>query len=217
MSPSPVLRSCAALLVAAACAASGGRVVQLQSEAYTCGAAAGLGCGLALDPVLRSIDELEGVEASSVSWDGRTFRIELDPGADSRRVAEEATALLEGGSCCPLGPGEAAGGARPGEWFDAEQVVALSRYEAAVLAARFATRVLAEVPLEADAAERLLVVLREALQRAFEQAHARGGGLGRLREQLPEGWPRLEARVRELAGEEQAAAILAALERELGE
>ena len=41
--------------------------------------------------MLEQIDTLEGVEESSVSWDGRYFRIELVPGSDPERVAAEAT------------------------------------------------------------------------------------------------------------------------------
>jgi hypothetical protein len=209
--------SLAALLLAA-CATSGDqRYVILESDSYGCGAAEGLGCGLAIAPVLEQIDTLEGVEESSVSWDGRYFRIELVPGSDPDRVAAEATSLLEGEACCVTASRGKAKPAEADQWFNSEQTLALSRHEASVIAADLMAEVQAEVELEPDAAEKLGTVFREELERAFEQAHAEGGGVYRLREQLPEGWTRLEARIAELLSQDQARAVLAVLEREIQE
>ena len=175
------------LALATACAATPASddIVFLESESYRCGAAEGLGCGLAIAPVLESIDALDGVAESSVSWDGRYFRIALLPGADASSVATEAAALLEGEACCVAAPRGAAE-ARPDEWFDLEHTVELSRYEAGVIAADFASQIAAEAALAGPDAEHMEAVLREELEHAFERAHAQGGGVYRLREQLPE-------------------------------
>lgn len=202
----------------AGCAASGGpRYVVLESESYGCGAAEGLGCGLAIAPVLHRIDELEGVAESSVSWDGRYFRIQVLPGAEPDRVAAAAEAMLEGEACCvTTSRGKAAPG-QPDQWFNEEQTVALSWHEAVVIASHYATAIATEVALEHDAAQRLHEVLREELERAFEQAHAAGGGVHRLREQLPAAWPRFEARLAEFLTREQSEQVSAIIARKLDE
>lgn len=201
----------------AACAAPAPRALLLESASYGCGAADGLGCGLAIAPVLHQIDALDGVAGSSVSWDGRTFRIELEPGADPERVGAAATALLEGEACCVTeSRGKAAPG-EPGRWYDEEGTVALSRHEASVIAAHYASTIAAEVALEPATAKRLQTVLREELERAFEQAHAEGGGVHRLMEQLPESWPRFETRMAEFLTPEQSEQVSAIVARELGQ
>ena len=201
-----------------ACASSSrSRYVLLESESYRCGAAEGLGCGLALAPKLEELDALEGVAESSVSWDGCTFRIELLPGADPERVTSAAEAKLEGEACCVTEPRGQAASAQGERWFNAEQTVALSRHEASVIAAGFSAAVGAEVPLEEQSAERLHAVLREELEAAFERAHAAGGGVQRLREQLPGAWPRLEARLAEFLTPGQQEQVLAVLAREVEE
>ena len=208
--------ACSVLL--ASCAThAGSRTVFLESTSYGCGAAEGLGCGLAIAPVLEKIDALEGVAGSSTSWDGRTFRIDVEPGADPERVAAEAAALLEGEACCVVPARGQADPSGPQEWFDAEETVALSRHEAGVIAADLAAAVAAEVPLEPALAERLHAVLLEELELAFERAHAAGGGVHRLFEQLPTAWPRLETRLAEFLTSAQAERVTAVLERELRE
>lgn len=202
----------------AGCAApSGWRFVLLESESYGCGAAEGLGCGLAIAPVLHRIDDIEGVAESSVSWDGRLFRIEVLPGVDRERVVAEASALLEGEPCCVTASRGKATPAQPDHWFNEEQTVALSRHEAGVIASDFFTRIAAEITLDDDLAERLQAVLREELERSFEQAHASAGGVNRLWEQLPAAWPRFEARIAEFLTPEQSEQVSAILARELDE
>lgn len=201
----------------AACATPAPRYVLLESASYGCGAADGLGCGLAIAPVLHEIDALDGVAGSSVSWDGRTFRVEVEPGADPERVGAAAAALLDGEACCVTeSRGQAASG-EPDHWYDEQGTVALSRHEASVIAAHYASTIAAEVALEPATAERLHAVLREELEHAFEQAHAQGGGVHRLMEQLPESWPRFEARMAEFLTPEQSEQVSAIVARELGE
>ena len=68
----------AAILWLGACAAPDGtHYVYLETDAYRCGAAEGLDCGLELQPVPAGIDELDGVAGSGGSWDGLRFRIEI--------------------------------------------------------------------------------------------------------------------------------------------
>ncbi len=210
-----LLRLDAASLLLAGCAATSdsSRFVLIESSSYGCGAAEGLGCGLAIAPVLGAMDELDGVAESSVSWDGRTFRIEVLPGADPERVATAAAALLEGESCCVTAPrGQAA--RRPDEWFNAEQTQELSRHEAGVIAADFAAEITSEVVLEAGQAERLHDVLREELELAFERAHSAGGVVPRLWEQLPQARAGFESRL-DFLTPDQKALVTALLDREL--
>jgi hypothetical protein len=205
----------AALLLTGCAAPSVRRYVLLESESYMCGAAEGLGCGLALQPLLESIDGLEGVVESGASWDGRTIRVELLPEADPDQVASAATALMEGEACCVTEP---RGQAEPGkndQWFNSKQTVALSRHEAGVIASDFANAISAEVQLEPGVAERVHAALREELERAFEQAHAAGGGVHRLWEQLPTARPKLEARLAELLTPAQSEQVWAVIDREL--
>jgi hypothetical protein len=208
----------AATLLLAGCAtgAASGRVVVLESDSYGCGAVEGLGCGLAIAPVLETMDRLDGVAESSVSWDGRTFRIEFARGADPERVAAEAAELLEGEACCVTPPRGKAKPGTPDEWFDSRRTVALSRHEADVLAAEFVEAVSAETALDAEASERLHAVTREELRQAFERAHAAGGGVERLHDQIPEARARFAARLEFLAPERRDQ-VLAALDRRLAE
>ncbi len=211
------LRIVATLLLAGCTVRGAPRFVLLESDSYGCGAAEGLGCGLAIAPVLHRIDELEGVAESSVSWDGRYFRIEVLHGADPDGVATAATALLEGEACCVTSSRGKAAHAQPDQWFNEEQTVALSRHEASVIASDFASKIEAEVTLEHDAAERLHTVLREELEIAFEHAHAAGGGVERLWEQLPDAWPRFETRIAEFLPTEQREQVAVVVARELND
>jgi len=188
----------------------------LESDSYACGAAEGLGCGLALAPALGRIDALDGVERSSVTWDGRTFRVELEPGADPERVAEAAAAALEGWAE-RIDAREAASAAGSMGWYDAEGTEQLSRYEASVIAERLSASVEAEVALETEAAAELHALIRTELERAFARAHAAGGGVERLYEQLPEGTQRIRERVALLLSPEQAEQVMAVLTRETGD
>ncbi len=190
--------------------------VVLESDSYGCGAAEGLGCGLAIAPVLVAIDELDGVAESSVSWDGRYFRLEVHPGADPDEVALAAAGLLEGESCCVTAPRGKASPAKPDEWYNAEGTLALSRHEAGVIASDFASKIAAEITLEPARAERLHTVLREELERSFERAHAAGGGVHRLWEHLPQARADLESRLDFLTSDEKSR-VLAVLDRELEE
>lgn len=178
------------LLAACAAPAAGERFVYFEAS-YGCGAAADLGCGLALQPVLTRLDALEGVAESRVAWDGLTLRLELQPGADDERVAAAAAAVLEG-------PQRriAARDARDVErWFGAECCLDLSLFEAGVLAREFACGLAAEAQLDAPDRERLEALLHADLERAFRQAHAAGGGVDRLWEQVRAGRQAFEQRL----------------------
>jgi hypothetical protein len=202
--------SIAAALVLGACAApaTGARAVVLESDAYGCGAAPGLGCGLAIAPVLAEIDGLDGVAWSGASWDGRLFRIELEPGADPERVAAAVAAVMTGEERRAAAPSGA------DAWYDAPGTVALSRHEAGVIAADLLAQLRAEVELDQAEAERLQALLRADLERAFERAHAAGGGVHRLWGELPEVRVGLERRLDFLAPEDRAL-VLAFADREL--
>ena len=194
----------AVLLAACATSTAGARFVVIESESYGCGAVEGLGCGLAIAPVLDTLDRLEGVAESSVSWDGRYFRIEVRTGADPERVAAAATAALEGEACCVTAPRGRAKPAAADTWFNAQQTLALSRHEAEVLAADFATGVAAEVALDAKTSERLHALLHVELEHAFERAHAAGGGVHRRWEQLPQTRASFESRLDFLSPDQRA-------------
>jgi len=207
----------ATLLLIAGCAApSGSRFLYVDSDSYCCGAAEGLGCGLAIAPVLEQIDEVDGVAESATSWDGRQFRIELQHGADPDQVAQAAQRIMEGDATCTVEPRGKAAAGRPDRWYNAEQTLELSRHEAGVIASDFAAKIEAEVPLDPAVAERLHVIIREELERAFEQAHDEGGGVWRLQEQAASVMPRFEARIAELLTPDQARQVAAIIARERG-
>jgi hypothetical protein len=154
----------------------------LESAAYKCGASDGLGCGLAIAPALVRLDALQGVRESRVSWDGRWFRLQLEPGADADRVAAEAQAILEGPEQrvdAQDAPGEDAG------WWNAEGTLELSLHEASELAADFTAEIAAAAQLDEPKRAQVGALIREELAHAFERAHAAGGGVPRLWEQLP--------------------------------
>jgi hypothetical protein len=202
----------------AGCASSGSpRYVLIESDSYGCGAAEGLGCGLAIAPLLERIDELDGVAKSSVSWDGRLFRIEVAPGADSERVTAAATALMEGEACCVTAARGAAAPGEPGRWYDAVQTVDLSRHEASVIAADFAAQISSQASLDPAEAARLQDILREELEVAFERAHAAGGGIPRLWEELPAARTRCEARLSTFLTPEELERVAAVVDHELQE
>ena len=189
----------------------------LESESYGCGAAEGLGCGLAIAPVLEQIDTLEGVEESSVSWDGRYFRIELVPGSDPDRVAAEAASLLEGEACCVTASRGKAKPAEADQWFNSEETLALSRHEASVIASDLMAEVQAEVELEPDAAEKVGNRLPRGAGARLRAGARPGRRCAPPVGAAPRGWTRLEARIAELLSQDQARAVLATLEREIQE
>jgi hypothetical protein len=204
----------AGLLAGCAAAPASERLVLLETDAYACGAAEGLGCGLALAPALTALDEVEGVAESRVSWDGRYFRIDLLPGADAERVAAAAGNALEG-SERRLPASDLPGGAGAG-WWNAAGTVELSRYEARVLAERLTAGIAQEQELPAETRQQLSTFLHAELKQAFEQAHAAGGGIERLREQVPQRRADLASRLDFLTAA-QRAEVLGYLDRELAE
>ncbi len=168
--------------------------------------------------MLARIDAVNGVAESRVSWDGRWFLLELDAGADVESVTDAATAVLGEGSSRLSGKAEAdaVAGYRRGErWLNREQTVELSRDEARQQAAGFAAAVAQEVGLDHEAAQRLQAALLAELERAFQQAHAEGGGVDRLQDQWPEARRRFEERLAGFLDPEQLAAVVAILDREL--
>jgi hypothetical protein len=177
----------AALLLVplAACSLFGSKrepFLVLESGSYKCGASDGLGCGLAIAPALMRLDALEGVRESCVSWDGRWFRLQLEPGADADRIADEAETILEGPEqrvAAEDAPGEEAG------WWNAEGALELSLHEASELAADFTADIAAAAELDDTKRDQVGALLREELAHAFERAHAAGGGIPRLWQQLP--------------------------------
>jgi hypothetical protein len=207
----------AVVLLLASCAASPSRerVVLLATDDYGCGAEPGLGCGLAIAPVLAQLDGLEGVEESRVSWDGRTFRIALLPDADGERVTSAVVAVLGGGAERVAQPAPPAG-ADGERWLSSAQTIELSLHEASVLAAAFAVDIAAEAELRESDARRLETTLREELEGAFRRAHAAGGTVDRLWAEFPEARSRFEARLVEFMTPEGIARVSAFLDRELG-
>ena len=203
-------------LFPAGCASAPPRFVLLESDAYACGAAPDLGCGLAIAPVLATLDDLEGVQESRVSWDGRTFQIELDSDADPERVAAAASDVLGGEvQVAAAGVTEAAAGPEHAAWLDSTQTVALSRREAEVLAASFVAELPPEVTSDPASREQLHAALREELERAFERAHEAGGGIAALWDQLPEARAAFESRLSFLTPD-QRALLASFLDRALG-
>jgi hypothetical protein len=171
----------AALLAACAAAPTDERFVYFESPTYACGAAENLGCGLALQPVLMQLDELEGVAESRVSWDGLTLRIELLPGADDARVVAAVAEVLEGDEQrIPASQADVVTA-----WFGVECCLDLSLYEAGVIATDLADGLSVEAQLDAEDRDRVEDILCKELERAFRQAHAAGGGVDRLWEQFP--------------------------------
>jgi hypothetical protein len=199
-----------ALLTACAVAPEDERFIYFTSPTYACGAAADLGCGLALQPVLVRLDGLEGVAESCVSWDGLTLRLALLPGADDARVAAAAAEVLEGDE--QRIPESQAAGIE--SWFGAACCLDLSLHEAGVIATTLTEGLAEEVPLEAADRDRIETILGEELERAFRQAHAAGGGVDRLWEQLPAVRAAFAQRL-DFLEPEQRAAVVAFLEHQV--
>jgi hypothetical protein len=201
----PVLAVTALLsALLAACATPGphDRFVYVEADSYGCGAAPGLGCGLALAPALAALDDLDGVAGSSASWDGRYVRLALRPDADEERMLAAAASVLEGSErrVAPSQVPDARG--RP--WYDSVKTVELSRHEAGVIAADFARDMAHEVELDEPARRRLEAELRAGFERAFERAHAAGGGVERLWEQFPRARVEFEGRLTFLSAGQRA-------------
>jgi hypothetical protein len=202
------------LLLLAACASSAGRVLVLESDGFMCGAEQGLGCGLAVEPALEEIDALPGVARSEVSWDGRVFRIELEPGADLSQVRDAASEVLRADPTCDVRevePSEPV--AREARWLDASSALELSLHEADVLARRFAEEICGEVELDEEDRRALGAALLEEIERAFRDAHAAGAGVHRLHEQFPDTRARFESRIAGFLTGEQRVAVLECLDR----
>jgi hypothetical protein len=62
-------------------------------EGLACPAVKGIGCGHLLAPVLRRLDKIEGVEASSANYTGTMIRISVTT-ADREKVAERVSKAL---------------------------------------------------------------------------------------------------------------------------
>lgn len=188
-------------LVALGCAAAPqrDRLIVLESAGYGCGAVeSGLGCGVAIQPVLARIDELDGVSESRVSWDGSQFLLELEPGADQACVTQAAAAVLEGSAkrADPKAEDAAVASYRAGDrWLARSRTVELSRVEAREIANKYGPAVAREVKLDTATAEQLQAAMLEELTRTFEETHSEGGGLDRFRDKLRGTWERFEGKV----------------------
>jgi hypothetical protein len=89
-------------------------------------------------------------------------------------------------------------------WLNCERTLELSRFEAGILAADFSADIAAEAELDEADRRRVDAILREEIERAFERAHAAGGGVQRLWEQLPQARIDFEARIGFLAPAQRA-------------
>lgn len=64
------------------------RQIVFKVEGLTCPAVKGIGCGHMLQPVLASLDKIDGVEASAANYTGTMIRISVASASDQDKVAE---------------------------------------------------------------------------------------------------------------------------------
>jgi hypothetical protein len=125
--------------------------------------------------VLARLDEIDGVTESRVDWTGTRFLIGLAEGAEEPRVSTKAAETLGGGARM-LGEREtrdALASYHEGEaWMRAGETLRLSRYEARVLARRYASEAALDIGLDGLAEDRLEELFESELYRAFERTHA---------------------------------------------
>ncbi len=190
--------------------ASAARHVAIATAAFGCGAAPGLGCGLALQPVLEQLDALEGIARAEVTQDGSVIRLRLERGADPDRAGAQALAAL------PEGATVRRRLATP-RWHDAASVVELSRREARVIAFDFAADMRDAGILDRAGERRVALLLLPEFEAAFERAHAAGGGVPRLWPEFPAVQAHLSRRLPVALGPDLASRVLAFLEEALSE
>jgi hypothetical protein len=70
------------------------RQIVFRVEGLACPAVKGIGCGNLLRPVLVSLDQIDGVEASSANYAGSMIRISATPASDRDKVAEAVRKVL---------------------------------------------------------------------------------------------------------------------------
>lgn len=128
--------------------------------------------------MLARLDEIAGVSESRVDWTGKKFLLALEPGIDRERVTVAAVEVLGAGAQV-LDEDETRGvvaSYRKGEeWMKAGETLRLSRFEAGVIARRYAGEAAQELGLGTEATGKLLAVFEREIERAFERTHAAGG------------------------------------------
>ncbi len=206
------------LLVGCASAPARESFLLLETPDYGCGAVEGLGCGLALAPVLARIDALPGVDRARTSWTGRYVRIALRSGTDPDEVAPAVAAVLGENAHRVKGGMLRASTAEMVDvdrWLDSAETVELSRAEARHLAGDFVRDIAGDLSFDEATSRRLAPILESELASAFERAHAAGGGVHRLWEQFPEARRRFEERLAGVLSEDDRARVTGWLARAL--
>lgn len=128
--------------------------------------------------MLARLDEIEGVAETRVDWTGTRFLLALAGGTGKDQVEEQAVRTL-GEGARRLDDDEARevlDSYRKGEtWMRAGETLQLSRFEAGVLAKRYANEAAAEIGLDKGGAEKLVALFEQEFIRAFERTHAGQG------------------------------------------
>lgn len=128
--------------------------------------------------MLARLDGIPGVAQSRVDWSGRRFLLTLEGTASRGLVETEASSALGEGARLldDVETREVLVSYRKGEaWMRAGETLQLSRFEAGILAKRYADEVAGELGLDEPRAGKLAVVFQKELERAFERTHAGQG------------------------------------------
>lgn len=146
--------------------------VVFEVEGLTCPAVKGIGCGHMLRPVLASLDEIDGVEASSANYTGTMIRVSVTTASDRDKVAERVGKVLsdKGRKAVALAGDEARRALKEEQWRDRGRVGELSAIEFRTLALHRVKAFAREEKLGKGATDDLLKMAEEQWQRISKEA-----------------------------------------------
>jgi hypothetical protein len=152
------------------------RQIVFKVEGLACPAVKGIGCGHMLAPVLRRLDKIDGVEASSANYTGTMIRISVTTTADREKVAERVSKALAETSGKPvaLERDDLKRALEKEQWRVAGRIGELSAIEFHTLVLyRVKTFAKAE-KLDKEATDRLVMIAEDQWQRIAKEAKKDG-------------------------------------------
>jgi hypothetical protein len=152
------------------------RQIVFEVEGLTCPAVKGLGCGHMLQGVLASLDEIDGVEASSANYTGTMIRVSVARGADRDRAAERVGKVLTEArrQAVRLAGDELKRALGREQWRGAGRIGELSAIEFHTLALHRVKTFAKAEKLEQKTADKLVEIARQHWERLNEDAKKDG-------------------------------------------
>ena len=144
-------------------------------EGLRCPAVKGIGCGHLLQPVLASLDKLDGVEASATNYTGTMLRVSVINANDRAKVAEKVRKVLADNKPVALAGEDLKLAVEKEQWRETRRVGELSAIEFRTLALYQIKTFAHAEKLDKGTAAKLTQLAEDHLQRLLQEARKEKG------------------------------------------